>query len=94
MRTRIALLSATGAAVLALAQPDAAHAGNLHVDIHLGFPVVVHAPPASAPLVIHYPRVVHAHHPLHLHLYRHHHPFGHAHGHWRHRHPHAAPGRR
>ncbi|HEX7045670.1 MAG TPA: hypothetical protein VF203_13775 [Burkholderiales bacterium] len=92
MKTRIALLSATGAAALALAPPDAAHAGNLHVDIHLGFPVVVHRPAVPAPLVIHYPHVVYVHHPLHLR--RHAHPLGHAHRHWRHRHPHAAPGRR
>ena len=92
MKARIARLSAAGAAALALAQPEAAQAGNLHVDVHIGFPVVVHRPVVPAPVIVHYPRVVHVHHPLHVH--RHHHPGGHAHGYWRHRHLHVAPGRR
>lgn len=82
MKTPILVLAAMGTIGFALAAPAEAQAGNVHFDIHVAIPAVVHRPHVVyRPAVVHHPRAIHHHHHVHRphHRYeaRHHH-HGHA----------------
>lgn len=80
MKIPIFLLTTAGAFGLALATPDEARAGGLHVDIHLGVPAVVYRPHVIyAPAVVYHPRTVYRPYVRHRH-----HQVRHHHRHYRH----------
>lgn len=73
MKAPVFVLAAASALGFGFATPEEARAGNLHVDIHLGFPAVVYHPRVIyAPAVVYRPHVVYRPYVRHRHRIHHH----------------------